>query len=599
MTGHRPGASLPDAAVSRIRAQVSALLENAAASVDGIWKRNSAVFSPEPPLLVLVSAVAEGADRIVTEEALRAGWTLDAVLPFARDDYAQDFSTPESKAEFARLLARARAVLAIDSAQSHHERAVAYEAAGTVMLDHADVLLAIWDGEDSRGRGGTRDTMASAASRGLPVVWCHSETDQPLMTWDESGAASPTAAGTGNEPGSFGALITAAIAPPSDRGAGATSPEPLPAFLRESRRRLPWWKGAFAAGLYLLTGKAFGAHHDRQEQWQAFLGALPPNGALAGELGRVLQQRFVWADQTATELGAVYRSAYLLNFLLAGCAVFVGLLAILDVWNDLFPNLVVAKTVSVSLEFLLILAIVAITMAGRRRAWHRHFLDARRLAEMLRHASLLTPLGTSGQRAHLHTRTTDAADAWTLWYIQASLRELPVPDAHVDASYLRRTLAAVLDHEVTGQLRYHHDNQHLLETVHHRLDRAGELLFYATGFLCLVWFTVIAVFGFEGADHHHEISHTLKTILTFLAAVFPAFAAAIGGIRAQGDFATSARQSQTTEAELKRLLASARKRMPDDYQSACGLMQALADRMTLDLEAWRLLSINRPITVPG
>src|SRR6201999_3561979 len=141
-----------------------------------------------------------------------------------------------------------------------------------------------------------------------------------------------------------------------------------------------------------------GPHTRERTHWQDFLGALPANGALSGALRDVLLRRFLWADEMATGLGAVYRSAYVLNFLLAGFAVFVGLFAVLDAWNDLFANIVVAKTVSVTLEFLLILLIVVITMAGRRRAWHRRFLDARRLAELFRHASLLTPLGAAGHR---------------------------------------------------------------------------------------------------------------------------------------------------------------------------------------------------------
>jgi hypothetical protein len=441
--------------------------------------------------------------------------------------------------------------------------------------------------------------MARAAQRGVPVIWCHSERDRPLTMWQETATATALQGEDAAE--TLGAEIARVIAPPTDRGTAA-APRSLPAFLREKGRRLPWWRGAYAAGVYALSGKSVGAegpHTRERTHWQDFLGALPANGALSGALRDVLLRRFLWADEMATGLGAVYRSAYVLNFLLAGFAVFVGLFAVLDAWNDLFANIVVAKTVSVTLEFLLILLIVVITMAGRRRDWHRRFLDARRLAELLRHASLLTPLGAAGHRLRVDGPNLDAGDNWTLWYLLATLRELPVPHARVDAGYLRRTLTSAFDHEVSGQIQYHHDNHHVLETVHHRLDMAGEWLFYATGALCLVWFAVVAIFGFEGAEHHHAISHTLKTILTFLAAVFPAFAAAIGGIRAQGDFATSAKQSLTTETELKRLMEGTRRRMPDDYEGAYILMRTVADRMTSDLEAWRFLSSHRPITVPG
>ncbi len=41
------------------------------------------------------------------------------------------------------------------------------------MLDRADELWAVWDGEPARGPGGTADVVAHARGRGVPVrvVW--------------------------------------------------------------------------------------------------------------------------------------------------------------------------------------------------------------------------------------------------------------------------------------------------------------------------------------------------------------------------------------------------------------------------------------------
>ena len=58
------------------------------------------LFDPAPPDLRLVSALAEGADRIAAKAALEAGWTLEVVLPFATEEYEQDFDSPESKEAF-------------------------------------------------------------------------------------------------------------------------------------------------------------------------------------------------------------------------------------------------------------------------------------------------------------------------------------------------------------------------------------------------------------------------------------------------------------------------------------------------------------------
>src|SRR6185312_13812893 len=77
------------------------------------------------------------------------------------------------------LLAQARSVLELPGSRGaaeqtkgerHLEEARAYEAAGLTILSQADVLLAIWDGKPSQGRGGTPELIAEAARIGIPIV---------------------------------------------------------------------------------------------------------------------------------------------------------------------------------------------------------------------------------------------------------------------------------------------------------------------------------------------------------------------------------------------------------------------------------------------
>jgi len=46
----------------------------------------------------------------------------------------------------------------------------AYEAAGWVVLDQCDLLIAIWDGKAPRGLGGTGQIVHEALRRGIPTV---------------------------------------------------------------------------------------------------------------------------------------------------------------------------------------------------------------------------------------------------------------------------------------------------------------------------------------------------------------------------------------------------------------------------------------------
>lgn len=118
-------------------------------------------------VMELRSGLAEGADRLVADCVLaRPGARLVGMLPLPPEDYMADFGTPASQAAFRTLLDRAAAVVVVEPAPT---REAAYERAGRAIVDASDVLVALWDGEGSRGRGGTAEIVAYAMDRGVPV----------------------------------------------------------------------------------------------------------------------------------------------------------------------------------------------------------------------------------------------------------------------------------------------------------------------------------------------------------------------------------------------------------------------------------------------
>jgi hypothetical protein len=129
----------------------------------------------------VLSPLAEGADRVVARAVL--GYPdarLDVVLPLAVEDYLEDFATEESRAEFEELLSRCseRVLLRTRSirddchapAAQAELRRDAYAEVGRYVVDHCDVLIAVWDGQPSSERGGTAETVQYAIERNRPVV---------------------------------------------------------------------------------------------------------------------------------------------------------------------------------------------------------------------------------------------------------------------------------------------------------------------------------------------------------------------------------------------------------------------------------------------
>jgi hypothetical protein len=156
VTGHRPN-RLPAPARSMVEGQIGMLL-----------KEIQAVANAHARRIVLVSALAEGADRMAADAALRQGVPVRAVLPFTPVEYQKDFPDEESRRHFQSLLAAAQQVDVVPDSAGNRDSA--YEAAGLAMLNGADMLFAIWDGGPSGGRGGTAEIVHHAAQRGMPVL---------------------------------------------------------------------------------------------------------------------------------------------------------------------------------------------------------------------------------------------------------------------------------------------------------------------------------------------------------------------------------------------------------------------------------------------
>jgi hypothetical protein len=116
----------------------------------------------------IMSALAEGADQLVAEEALELGIPLTVTLPMPAGLYVQDFATAEVRARFDRLLAAAVDVFELPLTPGNTPESIAgpgpnrarqYAQVGVFMCAHCHVLLALWDGKDSDQLGGTSQVV--------------------------------------------------------------------------------------------------------------------------------------------------------------------------------------------------------------------------------------------------------------------------------------------------------------------------------------------------------------------------------------------------------------------------------------------------------
>jgi hypothetical protein len=152
-------------------------LRDPAAVRDRVDSRLNELCAGQDPVTV-VSALAEGADRLVVDQVLlRPHAVLEVILPVAAADYLADFADTDSARAFAGYVGAARSVVVAPGPSEPRDGA--YERAGRAIADSVDVLLALWDGAPGAGRGGTAEIVDYALRRGVRVEIVPTERPRP------------------------------------------------------------------------------------------------------------------------------------------------------------------------------------------------------------------------------------------------------------------------------------------------------------------------------------------------------------------------------------------------------------------------------------
>lgn len=564
LTGHRPD-RLGKNNLSGVRRSVDELL----ASVE-------AQFPQYPPQAFrLVTALAEGADAIGAEVAIARGWRLDSILPFFREHYIEDFPLGAPRDKFERGLASSLSVFELDGQVGEAFKSQAYERAGRVMLTQSDVLIAVWDGGPSRGRGGAPQVVAEAVLEGIPVVHLYPDSTQSAqLLWDGL-----TEVDLGQQ--SLDTVARASIAVLPALLANMVVPETenelsIERFEKLAERR---WTIMLAYPLLLALVGVRGLR--RADFRQSSIGdgiPAPSSGGseFAARFAAALVPRFNHANAVAEQYAQAFRSGYVANFALAAVAVVLSLLGLV------LPT--GFKPLLLGMELTAIAAILIQTRRGNRAQWHGIWLDSRALSERLR------CLGLSVQLGDLELRLSSGrAPPWVADYLNATARTVGMPTGRIDDDYLggvRDALIALIDDQ-EAYLRREASRMHKLE---HRLHMAGTTLFALTALTC-------AGFLLLKIGMAHAVS-PYSSLATIVGAALPAIGAAIYGIRMQGDFAGIAERDSALAAEM----ATIRTVTEADvlgFDTLSRRVRRVSSLLTDDLGSWLQTYRARPLTLPG
>ncbi len=517
--------------IDHLRPRIAQILADIKATVEKELLEAQGAYSEDPPLLRATSSLAEGAGRIFAEEALKLGFYLQCPVVF-RKEFKKDFHSPQSRLEFDHLLSKANGVV------FEVDGGAACETLDLLLVDHCDLLIAVWDGQPDSGKDRTAHIIEMAHRRRIPVVrfGMGKVPDTPLET----------------------KMVTEAVRPP---------------WLALKQPEDPDANGSYvetASGKTPLLGRL----------WSRFFkvmrfGAKLPKSQRENIPANAFRPHYARMDAIANRLAGLYRGAFLSNYTLGVFAVLFALLGNVDAEHE------TRAKVWLVLELMAIAIIVVLVVSLRQRRWHFRSVDCRYLAEQFRILCYIYPLGLTAPpfRLPAHQMHSDVQKSWMEWRLRSLLRQRPLPELHLTLTEAGRYYKDVVSSLLQGQMVYHERNQASLEKIEKRLDLFG-------------WISIGIAAAACGLHFFVEHSSLVARWLTLCAAGFPAAAAACHAIGSQGEFRRLAERSEAMHGSLKIIhdrmeeLSSIGKLSPATLRKECEDLAALMIEEVVD---WQIL----------
>lgn len=549
-----------------------------------------AIYSPEPKIIRLISSLAEGADRLCLEkDLLPFKHQVGAILPFAQHEYEKDFLPSESVVdgrtgtvnEFRSYLNRTgfdvecndnsgAQLIELDGAPD--QRAIAYSRCSQVLVDHSDLLIAVYDGDQTEDKG-TAATVNQAIERGIPIIHLSTLSEKSTALWE----ADFFGRGSQEKPLSkedlrdelkkillfsdlisndtliqkrfqrYGAEENVAYSLDTPVDFDCSGPITLQNELPNASA------GAFRLFKKILTRKSRVASLENQFRFNP-----EPSGEKA--VHNSIADRststhrffgvFLRADQLANLYANIHRSTFLLIYILAT-------LALLTASLSLALKQHLGWVFSLILIELFLLGIIYhLYRKDHHFCFHDRWLEYRCLAEFLRPLIYLNLLG---QSFTLFTRKNtpdflsremvghqNSERRWLYIYIQTVIRWAGFSYCSLQPSYQDEIKRFIKRTWIKGQIDYHSHNAAIMQVLAKRLGSWSLRLFFATVGVVVAKLILVAC---ELTLHLH-FPAVLTTGIALCTAIFPILATTAFSIRNHAEFDISGQRSLTMRALL-------------------------------------------------
>ena len=530
---------------------------------------------PDLPLVVM-SALAEGADQLVAEEARGLGIPLIVPLPMAKALYETDFESAEARTAFNQLLEGAE-VLELPILEGSLPEAVAaggtardhqYAQLGVYLCAHCHVLLALWDGKDSEQLGGTSSVVTFHHWDVMPGFTRQAARMRQLLADDESD-------------------LVYHIVCSRNRPDGEPAPEFAPFqawwFTTDSQAPRTYqmparYERIFARSAEFNSDAARYSGRIRSESWPLITDDCPPQIAPAvARIDAVFRKADWLAIHFQKQVTFGLRATYTLVVLMG-----LAFIAYADI-----PGIEGANLAIWAFLALFGCGVILATIANRR-SWHRKYLDYRALAEGLRVQYYWAVAGArdTRQTKFSHDNFLQKQDVELGW-IRNVMRVTGRRGELIGPADQAGGLDYVISEWVDGQLAYY-ERKSAERTRHVRLtDRIGRVCLWGG-----IGVTVILAVG-AGTwlpDAAGDWLLVLMGILPLIAAVREAYA-----------HKKAERELIKQYQFMGRIFSNARRKLDsakDDIERRA-VLRALGDAALDEHAEWIMVHRERPLEHGG
>ncbi len=533
---------------------------------------------PSTPI-TLLSALADGADRLLAHLALGCGMRLAVVLPMPVDLYEMDFDAA-SVEEFHALLTKAEYLTELpilsgrtreDISKHGIDREQQYAQVGAYLAAHSAILIALWDGLELNLIGGTSQVVRFKLD-GIPEPYAppHSELDAP-----DSGPVYHIVTPRRSDPRPANAFSVHWLYP-----AGFTSHAEadkayadvysrMETFNEDAIRYSGDLKEHFRASKeYMFPARAHAIveHHHRKRTKSNELPPILKEDLDFYAIADVLSQRFQKRTKTTIQL--------LLTFVFFAALFY-------ELYSGLFQ-----EPVMIGLYLSMFFFSFIVYYWAERHGYQTRYLDYRALAEGLRVQFFWKLAGVEDSVADFYMRKQRSELDWIRNAIRACMigNAQPSISRTLGAEAERERLNLVLKYWVEDQSKYFAKSAHRAHETLHGHERTITLLFAAALLLA-------AVQAFAFIEHNE--------ILLLGVGVFPVIAALLHSYLQKNAFAEHKRQYDRMSVFYHRATVHLTKLMDEDrLADARSFLAELGREALVENGDWILMHRDRPLEVP-